>query len=125
MPPLTHLRSDYPLNLTLLEHLYTCALTWSNIVGLTSPRTIPTSLIRHNHPVPISIYPRSCANSCSFACAPLAGKSTCGLTRARASERELRLHIDEQSTTPVEHRCANPHGNTQLNICELRLCCCL
>jgi hypothetical protein len=34
--------------------------------------------------------------------------------------RELRLHIDEQLTTPVEHRCANPSGNTQLNICELR-----
>ena len=113
------LRSDYPLHLTLLERLYTCALTWFYIAGLTLPRTIPISLIRHNHPVPIIIYPRSCANICSSACAPSAGKSICGLTPARASVREFRLHIDEQLTTLVEHRCANLHGNTELNICEL------
>ena len=124
MPPLTHLRSDYPLNLTLLEHLHTSALTWFNIAGLTSPRTIPASLIRHNHLVPISIYCRSCANSCSFACAPMAGKSTSGLTRARASVRELRLHIDEQlkapSNTDVQIRTAT--FNSIPVSCGLRCC---
>jgi hypothetical protein len=120
LPPFSHLRSDYPLNLTLLEHVRVCALTWFYIAGLTSPRTILISPIRHNDPVPVRFYSRSCANSRSFACVPLAGKSTFGLTPARASVREFRLHIDEQLTPPVEHRCANPRGNTQLNILGLR-----
>ena len=84
MPPFSHLRSDYPLNLTLLEHVHVCPLTWFYIAGLT-PRTILTSPLRHNSPLPISFYQRYCTNSCSFACAPLARKSPFGLTPARAS----------------------------------------
>jgi hypothetical protein len=84
MPPFSYLRSDYPLNLTLLEHAHACPSTWFHIAGLT-PRTILTSPLRHNCPLPISFYQRYSTNSCSFACVPLARKSPFGLTFARAS----------------------------------------
>jgi hypothetical protein len=111
MPPFSHLRSNYPLNLTLLERQYMCALTRFYIAGLTSPRTIPISLLRHNHPIAISIYPRSCSNACSSACAPLASKSTCRVCR-------FRLHIDEQLMTPVEPMCksARQHSTQYLRV---------
>ena len=120
MPPFSHLRSDYPLTLTLLEHVHACALTWFYIAGLTSPRTLLISPTRHNGSVPVIVYPRVGANSRSFVYVPLAGKSPFGLTPARASLREFRLYSDEQLTTPGEHRCANPRGNTQLNILGLQ-----
>jgi hypothetical protein len=94
----SHLRSDYPLNLTLLEHVPACPLTWFYIAGL-NPRTILTSPLRHNDPVLISSYPRSCANPNSSVFAASANKSTCGLTPAQASVRVYQLHIDEQLTT--------------------------
>ena len=98
MPRFSHLRSDYPLNLTLLEHVNVCPLTWFYLAGLT-PRTILISPLRHHDPVLISFYPRSCANPHSSVFAALANKSTCGLTPARASVREFQLRIDEQLTT--------------------------
>jgi hypothetical protein len=100
MPPFSHLRPDYPLYLTLFDRVHECALTRFYIAGLTSCRPIRISPLRHNGPAPVSFYPRSCANSRSFAFAPCASKSTCGLTPARASLREFRLYIDEQLTTP-------------------------
>src|SRR5271165_4055097 len=84
MPRVSHLRSDYPLNLTLLEHAHAYPSTWFYVAGLT-PRTILTSPLRHRGPLPISFYQRYCINSCSFACATLARKSPFGLTPARAS----------------------------------------
>jgi hypothetical protein len=119
VPPFIALRSDYPLVLTLLGHLYACALTWSYIAELPSVRTIPIPLLRHNHLVPVSIYTGSCANSCSSACAPSASESTWGLTPARASVREFQLHIDERRTPPVEHGRAHLPGNTELDSREL------
>jgi hypothetical protein len=44
MPPFSHLRSDYPLNLTLLERPYARALKQSYRAGLTSARGIPVPL---------------------------------------------------------------------------------
>jgi len=98
MPPFSHLRSDYPLNLTLVEHVNVCPLTWFYVAGLT-PRTILISPLRHHDPVLISFYPRSCANRNSSVFAALTNKSTCGLTPAHASVRVYQLHIDEQLTT--------------------------
>src|SRR5208282_5050002 len=120
MPPFSHLRSDYPLNLTLLEHAHACPSTWFYIAGLT-PRRILTSPLRHNSPLPISFYQRYCTNSCSFACAPLARKSPFGLTPARASLQRVRLPIDEHLTTPIEHRYANPLNSISLR-CRRRRC---
>lgn len=82
MPPFSHLRSDYPLNLTLVEHVNVCPLTWFYVAGLT-PRTILIPPLRHHDPVLISFYPRSCANTHSSVFAALANKSTCGLTPAQ------------------------------------------
>ena len=45
MPPFSHLRSDYPLNLTLLERLYACVLKQSYRAGLPSDRAIPARAI--------------------------------------------------------------------------------
>ena len=98
MPRFSQLRSDYPLNLTLVEHVNVCPLTWFYVAGLT-PRTILISPLRHHDPVLISFYPRSCANRNSSVFAALTNKSTCGLTPAHASVRVYQLHIDEQLTT--------------------------
>jgi len=98
MPRFSHLRSDYPLNLTLVEHVNVCPLTWFYVAGLT-PRTILISRLRHHDPVLISFYPRSCANRNSSVFAALTNKSTCGLTPAHASVRVYQLDIDEQLTT--------------------------
>jgi hypothetical protein len=114
-----NLRSDYPLNLTLFKDPYACTLTWSYIAGFPSARTIPLPLIRHNHPVSVSLYTGSCANFCSFACAPSASESTWGFTRARALAREFRSHINEQLTPPVKHRRANLRGSAELDSREL------
>jgi hypothetical protein len=137
MPPFSHLRSDYPLDLTLLERPYACALKQSYRAGLPSARAIPVSLIgsnwwllsrpfvdrafdaqhysgaigRHFH----SVEPRICARSrtdfCSSACAPSTIESTCGLTHACALVREFRLNIDKQLAHLVEHWCASARGN--------------
>ena len=138
MPPFSHLRSDYPLNLTLLERPYARALKQPYRAGLTSARGIPVPLIgskwwflsrllvdrafdaqhysgtngRHCH----SVEPRICTgprtNFCSSACAPSASESTCGLTQVRALVRAFRLNIDEQLAHLVEHWCASARGNS-------------
>jgi hypothetical protein len=104
MPPFSHLRSDYPLNLTLLEHAHACPLTWFYIAGRT-PRTILTSPLRHNGPFPISFYQKYCTNSCSFACVPLARKSPFGLRPARASLQRVpvsyRRAFDDSNRTSM------------------------
>jgi hypothetical protein len=120
MRTFSNLRSDYPLNLTLLEHAHACPSTWFHIAGL-SPRTILTSPLRHNCPLPISFYQRYSTNSCSFACVPLARKSPFGLTPAGESLQRVPLHIDELSTTPIEHRYANPLNSIPLR-CRHRRC---
>jgi len=138
MPPFSHLRSDYPLNLTLLERPYARALKQSYRAGLTSARGIPVPLIgskwwfvarllvdgafdaqhysgtngRHRHSVEPRICTGSRTNFCSSACAPSASESTCGLTNVRALVREFRLNIDEQLAHLVEHWCASARGNS-------------
>jgi hypothetical protein len=144
LPLFRELRSDYPLNLSLLERPYACASNQSYGAGLTSARGIAVPLIgstwflarllvdrafdaqlysgtngRHCHSVDPRIYTGSRANFCSSACAPSASESTCGLTQVRASVREFQLHIDEQRTPPVEHRRAHPRGYTELDSREL------
>ena len=145
MPPFSHLRSDYPLHLTLLERPYAGALKQSCQAGLTSARGIPVPLIgstwwflsrllvdrtfdaqhypgtngRHCHSVEPRICKGSRPNFCSSACAPSASESTCGLTQVRASVREFQLHIDEQRTPRVEHRRAHLRGYTELDSREL------
>ena len=143
MPRVSHLRSDYPLNLTLLERPYACALKQSYRAILPSARAIPVSLIgsnwwflsrflvdrafdaqhysgtngRHFHSVEPRICTGSRTNFCSSACAPSTSKSTCGLTHAR----EFRLNIDEQLAHLVEHWCASPRGNSGPYSYALRL----
>jgi len=145
MPLFSDLRSDYPLNLTLLERPYARALKQSYRAGLTSARGIAVPLIgskwwflsrllvdrafdaqhysgtngRHCHSVEPRIYTGSRTNFCSSACAPSTSESTCGLTHVRALVREFRLHIDEQRTPPVEHRRAHLRGHTELDCREL------
>ena len=145
MPPFSHLRSDYPLNLTLLERPYARALKQSYRAGLPSARAIPVSLIgsnwwflsrplvdrafdaqhysgtngRHCHSVEPRICTGSRTNFRSSACAPSASESTCELTQVGASVREFPLHIDEQRTPPVEHRRAHLRGYTELDSREL------
>ena len=98
MPRFSHLRSDYPLNLTLLEHVNVCPLRWFYAAVLRR-LTILISPFRHHDPVLISFYARSCANPHSSVLPALANNSTCGLTPARASVRVCQLRIDEQLTT--------------------------
>jgi hypothetical protein len=138
MRPFSHLRSDYPLNLTLVERPYACALKQSNRAGLPSARAIPVSLIgsnwwflsrlfvdrafdaqhysgtigRHFHSVEPRICTGSRTNFCSSACAPSASESTRGLRHVRALVREFRLNIDEQLAHLVEHWCASTRGNS-------------
>ncbi len=145
MPLFSDLRSDYPLNLTLLERPYARALKQSYRAGLTSARGIPVPLIgspwwflsrllvdrafdaqhysgtngRHCHSVEPRFRTGSRTNFCSSVCAPSASESTCGLTQVRASVREFQLHIDEQQTPPVEHRRAHLRGYTELDSREL------
>jgi hypothetical protein len=145
MPLFSGLRSDYPLNLTLLDRPYAGALNQSYRAGLTSARGFPVPLIgstwwflsrllvdrafgaqhysgtngRNYHSVEPGICTGSRTNFCSSACAPSASKSTCGLTLVRASVREFQLHIDEQRTPRVEHRRAHLGGYTELDSREL------
>lgn len=144
MLPFSDLRSDYPLNLTLLERPYACALKQSYRAGLPSARAIPVSVIgsnwwflslplvdrafdaqhysdtigRHFHSVEPRICVGSRSNFCSAMCAPSTSESTCGLTHVRASVREFQLHIDER-TPPFEDRRAHLRGNTELDSREL------
>lgn len=118
MPTFIELRADYPLILTLLEHAYRCALTWFYIAGFTSARTILFPLIRQNYRVPGSLYIGPSANFGSSACAPSASESTWRLTPAHASLREFQSHVDEQLTSPVECRCATPHGSDDFDFGE-------
>jgi len=138
MPPFSHLRSDYPLNLTLLERPYAGALKQSYRAGLPSARAIPVSLIgsnwwflsrllvdrafdtqhysgtigRHFHSVEPRICTGSRTNFCLSVCAPSTSESTCGLTHVRALVRAFRLNVDEQMAHLVEHWCASARGNS-------------
>src|SRR5208282_3603636 len=138
MPLFSDLRSDYPLNLTLLERPYAGALKQSYRAGLASARGIAVPLIgsnwwflslllvdrafdaqhysgtngRHCHSVEPRIYTGPRINFCSSARAPSTRKSTCGLIHVRALVREFRLNIDEQLAHLVEHWCASPRGNS-------------
>src|SRR5271157_1875367 len=118
MPRVSHLRSDYPLNLTLLEHAHAYPSTWFYVAGLT-PRTILTSPLRHRGPLPISFYQRYCINSCSFAWVPLARKSPFGLTPARASLQRVpasyRRAIDDPRRTPM-CKSARQHSTQYLGV---------
>ena len=115
MPRVSHLRSDYPLNLTLLEHVNACPLTWFYAAGL-PPRTILISPLRHHDLVLISFYQRYCINSCSFAWVSFAHKSPFELTAARASLHRVPASCRRAIDYFVEHRCAHPRGSTQLKI---------
>src|SRR6266576_3345279 len=139
------LRSDYPLNLTLVERPHARAVKQSQRAGLTSARGIPVPLIgskrwflvpllvhpafdaqhysgtngRHCHSVEPRICTGSRANFCSSACSKATSESMRGLTHVRASVREFRLNIDEQLAHLVEHWCASRRGNTELDSREL------
>src|SRR6202044_567542 len=115
MPTFIELRADYPLILTLLEHAFSCALTWFYIAGFTSARTIPFPMIRQNRPVPVSLYTGPSANACSSACAPSASESTWRLTPAHASLRELQSYVDEQLMSPAEYHCATLRGSSEFD----------
>src|SRR5260370_41313572 len=145
MPLFSDLRSDYPLNLSLLERPYAGALKQSYRAGLTSARGIPVPLIgstwwflsrllvdrafdaqhysgtngRHWHSVEPRICTGSRTNFCSSACSKSTSESMRGLTHVRASVREFRLNIDEQLAHLVEHWCASRRGNTELDSREL------
>ena len=151
MLPFSDLRSDYPLNLTLLERPYACALKQSYRAGLPSTRAIPVSFVgskwwfrsrplvdrafgvqhysgtngRHCHSVEPRICTGSRTNFCSSACAPSASESTCGLTQVRASVREFQVHIYErrriQSNTGA-HICAATAGLDSYVIWRLPCC---
>jgi hypothetical protein len=120
----SHLRSDYPLNLTLLEHVNVYPLTWFYVAGL-PPRTILISPLRHHDPVLISFYSKSCANPNASVFAALANRSTCGLTPAHASVRVYQLHIDELLTTSsnVDVHIRVPALNSKSYGRWLRCCC--
>ena len=144
MPLFSDLRSDYPLTLTLFERPYKCALKQSYQAGLT-PRGIPVPVIvskwwflaqllvdrafdvqhysgtngRHCHSVEPRIRTGSRTDFCSSACASSERESTCGLTHVRAVVRAFRLNIDEQLAHLVEHWCASPRGNNELDSREL------
>jgi len=139
------LRSDYPLNLTLLEHVHACALTWFSPAGLTSARGSPFRSLAPSGgsfrgslwivlstlgitparmvDIAIRLRPRICTGSrtnfCSSVCAPSARESTCGLTQVRAWVRNFRLHVDAQRTPLVEYRRAHLRGNAELFSREL------
>lgn len=145
MPLFSDLRSDYPLNLTLLERSYAGGLKQSSRAGLTSARGIPVPLTgsnwwflsrlladrafsakhysgtngRHRQSVGTRLDAVSRTNLCPPASTASASESTCGLTQVRASVREFQLHIDEQRTPPVEHRRAHLRGHTELDSREL------
>jgi hypothetical protein len=136
MPVLSDFRSDYPLNLTLLERWYAGALKQSYRAGLTSARRIPVPLVGSNlwflsqllvdsafdgqhqsgtHDRKCrSIEHRICrwfrTKFCSSACTPSPSESTCGLRQVRAWVREFRLNINEQLAHLVEHWSASPRG---------------
>src|SRR5271170_1441445 len=140
MPPFSHLRSDYPLNLTLLERPHARALKQPYRAGLTSARGIAVPLIgsnwrflsrllvdrafdaqhysgtigRHFHSVEPRICTGSRTNFCSSAYAPSTSESTCGLTHVCALVRGFRLNIDEQLAHLVDHSCASPRGTSGL-----------
>ena len=139
MLPFSHLRSDYPLNLTLLERPYTCGLKQFYRAGLRSARATPVSLIgsncwflsrplvnrtfdaqhysgpigRHSQSAEPIICTGSRSSFHSSACAQLTGESTCGLTHVHALVREFRLNIDEHFAYLVEHWCASARGNSE------------
>jgi hypothetical protein len=145
MPVFNGLRSDYPLNLTLLERPYARALKQSYRDGLTSAPGIPVPFIcskwsflarlfadrafdaqhysgtngRHCPSVESRICTRSRNNFCSSACAPSTSESTCGLAHVRALVRAFWLNIDDQLAHLFEHWCASPRGNTELDSREL------
>jgi len=92
MPPFSHLRSDYPLDLTLLERPYACALKQSYRTGLPSARAIPVLLIGSNW---------------WFLSRPIVHRAF----DAQHYSSTNGLIIDAQLVHLVQHWCARPHGN--------------
>jgi len=102
MPPFSHLRSDYPLNLTLLEGPYARVLKQPYRAGLTSARATPVSLIGSNW---------------WFLSRPLVDRAFdaqlySGTLGRHFYSVEFQLHIDEQLT---------PQSNTGAHICAATL----
>jgi len=138
MPLFSDLRSDYPLDLTLLERPYARVLKQSYRAGLASARAITVLLIgsncwcpsrllvdrafdahhcsgtngRHCHSIEPKISTGFSTNFYSSACASSTSESTCGLTHVRALVRAFRLNINEQLAHLVEHWCTSPRGNS-------------
>jgi hypothetical protein len=146
MPLFSDLRSDYPLNLTLLERPYAGALKQSYRAGLTLAREVPVPLAGSKWwflsrrslwvvlstlsitparmvAIAIRLSPESAQGpaltSVHLCGAPSASESTCGLTQVRASLREFRRHIDAQRPRLVEHRHAHLRGNAEFVSREL------
>lgn len=92
MPPFSHLRSDYPLVLTLLERPYACALKQSYRAGLPAARAIRVSLIGSNW---------------WFLSRPFVDRAF----DAQHYSSTNGLNIDAQMVHLVEHWCARPRGN--------------
>jgi hypothetical protein len=92
MPSFSHLRSDYPLNLTWLERPYVRALTPSYRAGLPSARAIRVSFIGSNW---------------WFLSWPFVDRAF----DAQHYSSTDGLNIDEQLVHLVEHWCARPRGN--------------
>jgi len=142
MPPSIDLRSDYPLNLTLLGRAYSSGLKQCCRSRLTPARAIPPigsgrfisrflvddafdnqdysrTIDRPNDPAEIGVYAGCCTHLCSSTCGRSASESAYGLTQVRLSDRKSQLHSDEHLTTSLERLCSSLHGNTEVNICEL------
>lgn len=92
MPPFSHLRSDYPLNLTLLERPYAGALKQSCRAGLTSARGIPVPLV---------------GSTWWF----LSGLLVDRAFDAQHYSSTNGLNIDARLVHLVEHWCERPRGN--------------
>jgi hypothetical protein len=102
MPLFSDLRSDYPLNLTVLERLCTHAVKQSYQAGLTSGRTIPVSLTVSNCWCPSRFLVDR-----GFDAQHYSGTNC--------------LNIDQQLVHLVEHWCATPRGNNGRYSYALRL----
>jgi hypothetical protein len=115
MASFTHLRSDYPLVLTLLGPAYSHDLTGSYIARSISPRAILVPVIRLKHPAPVSISTTFRSSFCPSSCARSASEGTWGLIPAPALLREIQLHADKQSMSPADNHRANLCGRIEFD----------
>jgi hypothetical protein len=94
VPRFSHLRSDYPLYLSLLERPHAGALKQSYRVGLPSARAITVPLIGSNCWCPSRFLVDRAFDAHDYS----------GING---------LNIDEQLVHLVEHWCASPRGNNR------------